>query len=321
MPIIEGNPFTKIKNKEIAMPPLNLNLIDLKKIIDGETNDETLKDEEEIREVNNPLLANHSNNEINDNISNKKDIYTCKDIKNILIKNEFSENITNRINEKYITKNDMENIYLFRTNIERKRRVRQITTTSEKKKGRKKNGDETSRQHTKENSDNIIKKCKSIFFTNLVEFVNKFNEGNKFKFYKLSYKDNVNNIKKDDEIIKLEMTLKEILSQKITQLKKKENEYANKKIIDILEKESKDNTINPIIKLLDMTFEEWINVFTLKNHFDFKFDGLQKTFEKILEKNNVDDKYFSRLVFYLYNYKKYFENKKGRNSKKNTKNK
>ena len=35
----------------------------------------------------------------------------------------------------------------------------------------------------------------------------------------------------------------------------------------------------------------------------------------------VDDKYFSRLVFYLYNYKKYFENKKGRNSKKNTKNK
>ena len=59
-------------------------------------------------------------------------------VKNILIKNEFSENITNRINEKYITKNDMENIYLFRTNIERKRRVRQITTTSEKKKGRKK---------------------------------------------------------------------------------------------------------------------------------------------------------------------------------------
>ena len=151
-----------------------------------------------------------------------------------------------------------------------------------------------------------------------MEFVNKFNEGNKFKFYKLSYKDNVNNIKKDDEIIKLEMTLKEILSQKITQLKKKENEYANKKIIDILEKESKDNTIFP---LLDMTFEKWINVFTLKNHFDFKFDGLQKTFEKILEKNNADDKYFSRLVFYLYNYKKYFENKKGRNSKKNTKNK
>ena len=290
MPIIEGNPFTKIKNKEIAMPPLNLNLIDLKKIIDGETNAETLKDEEEIREVNNPLLVNHLNNEINDNISNKKDIYTCKDIKNILIKNGFSENITNRIN----------------------------ATTSEKKKGRKKNGDESSRQHTKENSDNIIKKCKSIFFTNLVEFVNKFNEGNKFKFYKLSYKDNVNNIKKDDEIIKLEMTLKEILSQKITQLKKKENEYANKKIIDILEKESKDNTIFP---LLDMTFEKWINVFTLKNHFDFKFDGLQKTFEKILEKNNVDDKYFSRLVFYLYNYKKYFENKKGRNSKKNTKNK
>ena len=107
MPIIEGNPFTKIKNKEIAMPPLNLNLIDLKKIIDGETNAETLKDEEEIREVNNPLLVNHLNNEINDNISNKKDIYTCKDIKNILIKNEFSENITNRINEKYITKNDM----------------------------------------------------------------------------------------------------------------------------------------------------------------------------------------------------------------------
>ena len=191
---------------------LNLNLINLKKIFDVERNAETLKGEEESREINNPLLANHLNKEISDNISNKKDIYTCKDIKNILIKNEFSENITNRITEKYITKNDMENIYLFRTNIERKRRVREITTTSEKKKGRKKNGDETSRQHTKGNSDNIIKKYKSIFFRNLLEFVNRFINNNKIKFYKLSYNDNVKNIKKDDEIIKLEMTLKKILS-------------------------------------------------------------------------------------------------------------
>ncbi len=99
---------------------LNLNLINLKKIFDVERNAETLKGEEESREINNPLLANHLNKEISDNISNKKDIYTCKDIKNILIKNEFSENITNRITEKYITKNDMENIYLFRTIIEKK---------------------------------------------------------------------------------------------------------------------------------------------------------------------------------------------------------
>ena len=53
----------------------------------------------------------------------------------------------------------------------------------------------------------------------------------------------------------------------------------------------------------------------LKVNIDFESDN-NNWFSVLLEKNE-DDFYFTKLVFYLYNYENWFINKKGRNRKKN----
>ena len=65
-----------------------------------------------------------------------------------------------------------------------------------------------------------------------------------------------------------------------------------------------------------MTFGEWIDIFTLKNKLNnnFEFYGLQNALSNIEETNS--DEYFSRFIFYLFNYKRWFYNKKGRHRKR-----
>ena len=64
-----------------------------------------------------------------------------------------------------------------------------------------------------------------------------------------------------------------------------------------------------------MTFSQWIDVFTnkIENSFDFEFNGLQNVLNDLY--NNEDDEYFSRFIFYLFNYQNWFQNKKGRKRK------
>ena len=63
-----------------------------------------------------------------------------------------------------------------------------------------------------------------------------------------------------------------------------------------------------------MTFENWIDIFTLKEScdYDFEFRGLEYALKEIIKKYPDDDIYFTRFIFYLYNYKRWFINKKGR---------
>ena len=65
-----------------------------------------------------------------------------------------------------------------------------------------------------------------------------------------------------------------------------------------------------------MTFSQWIDVFTnkIENSFDFEFNGLQNVLNNLY--NNEDDEYFSRFIFYLFNYQNWFQNKKGRKSRR-----
>ena len=65
-----------------------------------------------------------------------------------------------------------------------------------------------------------------------------------------------------------------------------------------------------------MTFSEWIDVFTYKieNNYDLEFNGLQNVLNDLY--NNEDDEYFSRFIFYLFNYQNWFQNKKGRKSRR-----
>ena len=68
-----------------------------------------------------------------------------------------------------------------------------------------------------------------------------------------------------------------------------------------------------------MTFGEWVDVFTFKTKFNNNsyFNGTQDTLDKF-SKEKIE--YFTRFIFYLFNYKSVFENKIGRNLKKSKEN-
>ena len=91
----------------------------------------------------------------------------------------------------------------------------------------------------------------------------------------LNYKDYINNLKKDNNVKILNKPLKEILSFNITtRCKSNINpDYNQKNISIIFEQEISNEKIN---KFLEMTFNEWINIFTLKKNIqgDFEFIGL-----------------------------------------------
>ena len=75
-----------------------------------------------------------------------------------------------------------------------------------------------------------------------------------------------------------------------------------------------------------MTIKDWIELFTLKKSIidcgnlsvggceviEKKIPSIADLFDEILEKNK-DDIYFTKFIFYLYNYENWFESKRGRN--------
>ena len=144
-----------------------------------------------------------------------------------------------------------------------------------------------------------------------------------FVLGKLSY-EYIDNLKKENELALLRMKLKDLVSLNISSkcsLSKDKDKDFNKKNINRILEEEKDNKV--IIDLLNMNFDEWIDVFTLKKSIENvpEFDGLEKTLKDISKMNDgdpekKDGKYFSRFIFYLFNYQNYFKNKKGRSSKK-----
>ena len=77
-------------------------------------------------------------------------------------------------------------------------------------------------------------------------------------------------------------------------------------------KNTKDDKIK---RLLNMEFSDWINMFLFKQKTEdeITFNGLQSTLENIIKNEQKD--YFSKFILYLYNYRNYFENKKGRKEK------
>ncbi len=77
----------------------------------------------------------------------------------------------------------------------------------------------------------------------------------------------------------------------------------------------KEKSNEKLMNLLNMTFNEWIDIFTYKieNKFYKGFNLLQSALEKIYKKNDNNREYLSKLIFHLYNYKRWFEKKRGRN--------
>ena len=179
--------------------------------------------------------------------------------------------------------------------------------------GRKsnKNCEDKLGSHNKDCPDNIIKKIKAFFFSSVIiyvqNFINKYKQNLKtdIKLLTLDYK-NVNKLEKKFNIKLLEATLQDLISLDI-----------NKKMIkSVLEKEG-NNAI--IISLLKMSFDKWIDIFTYKKHwiYNIEIKGIKSFLEKIQEE--TDAQYFSKVIFYLFNFQKWFLHKSGRQLKKNKK--
>ena len=186
-----------------------------------------------------------------------------------------------------------------------------------------KRNDNTKREHGKDAHDNIIKKCKRIFLKNLIDYMNTFINEYKFhikgniKLQYINYNIYVNDLKRINNMNLFDITLKELASYQISgRYQSKSNGETdwnkNEKIIKKIENDNEN-----INYLLSMSFGEWIDIFTLKTQDKYiKFKGLKDTLKEMKEKNEDDkefDKYFKRFIFYLFNYKLYFHNKKGRN--------
>ena len=232
-----------------------------------------------------------------------------------------------KIVENDITQKDREILGLFKTKRHKIRKGEQIEQVEQEKeknpKGRKKKDDNTKREHGKDAHDNIIKKCKRIFLKNLIDYMinfideYKFNIKGKIKLQYLNYNFYVNDLKRKNNMDLFDKTLKELASYQISgRYQSKSNGETdwnkNKKIIKIIENDNEN-----INYLLNMTFGEWVNIFTLKKKDKYiNFKGLKNTLKEMEEKNEDDKeykKYFKRFIFYLFNYKLYFYNKKGRN--------
>ena len=118
------------------------------------------------------------------------------------------------------------------------------------------------------------------------------------------------------------MSFKELFSQNISRRYTVFNQDSNKVLIDIISEEERNNNI--INYVFELKFIEWLNYFTHKIELEF-LDKIEK--ENIIKferaevllndvGKNYDGYYFSNYLFHLYNYKWWFEVKKGRNSKK-----
>ncbi len=265
------------------------------------------------------IIENNLNKKINLNIA-----FNEEKIKKILSQNGVKKEIIDKINGNYITKKEKASVSLFEIKQKQKRTKNPNDSNDSEEKtnfdvGRKKKTDNTKRKHDKNVPDNIIKKCKRIFFKYIIIFINsiiktyKTNHQENYEFKNLSYENYVNNLKKDKEIILLNMPLKDLVSLDVSN-KYASNASFNKEKMEKILEEEKDNTI--INSILNMTFGEWIDVFTFKKEINYylEFNELQDVLIDLY--NKEDEEYFSRFIFYLFNYKNWFQNKKPRKPKK-----
>ena len=220
--------------------------------------------------------------------------YSLEEIRNLLRENKISNNIIGTIKD-CINPLDWRRVGYFDIKIKRTRKgIIKEEKDEEKFLGRKRKDDNQEGNHTRNDVDNIMKKCKNTLFHNVIEYIDI--------------------LKKDNELALFKMKLKELVSLDISsKYSLIEDKEFNKKNINKILEEGKDNEV--LINLLNMRFGDWIDVFTLKKKIEIepKFKGLEKALKEISDKN--DEEYFSRFIFFLFNYKNYFQNKKGRRPK------
>ena len=278
------------------------------------------KSEEEKATTPNSLNIREEESNINISPLNDKRYLTEKIIK-ILKENNIPQYIIDKIELSEITYKDIEIIMNpIKTFITKKKRKKikktEVNIEKEEKenlpKGRNAKDDNTIRKHNKDSSDNIARKIKVYIFKVLIEYC-KINVSKDLLGLDYEY---ISNLKKDINVKMLDSSLKEILSLDTSSKYGKDNRENNKKIISaILEKESNNEKVKA---LLDMKFNDWIdNILLFKENTKDtdKFNGLESILSDLISKLKFprDNYYLTRFLFYLFNFRSWFENKKGRN--------
>ena len=241
--------------------------------------------------------------------------------------------------------------------IKRKTKSKKLIVNKKEKEiillGRKRKSDNTDRNHNKYSPDNIMIKIRNILKKYLVSFINniihnifskkqrkiilsKFNLHNRSLslIKKVDYKSIANRIKRKDNLELLNFTIKKFLSfdisSKYKSIKDKSTQY-NKLIIDYLCNEIENKDIFDFI-FNKLSISNYLDIFTYKNNIsDFsEFKSLNENKAEILEKSlerieNIFPKlsqegniYFTCFMLLLYNYKRYYSIKQGRNIMKKT---
>ena len=281
-----------------------------------------------------PSQLNPLNEDKNDKNNAKADPFTSifKILKNYI---KYLDDRIERIKKEAITEKDIESTSLFTIknkkikkdkvciNKNEEKENKENKENKEKKFGRKAKGvDNTSANHKKDCPDNIIKKIKAFYFSCVTEYVQNFinihkknKDTKQINLLTLDYK-YVNRLEKKENLEFLKKPLKEIISldtSKKYKNKKTNTNWNERIVVGVLEKEKDNEVIN---SLLNMKFSTWIDVFTYRQKWKYNLqsDKIKYYFEEIQDK--YDDEYFSKFLFYFFNYQNWFLHKKGRVQKK-----
>jgi hypothetical protein len=264
-------------------------------------------------------------------------VYTFEDILLILKDNDIK--ISNIIKEEIENNQKFKEIEKSLLTNNRKRKYGDYNEEDEKynrySKGRKKKSDSEERKHNKTASDNIIKKIKAKLSSYLLKFINnmiskKILDGKNKLIKKFNYKTYTDSLNRDQNLNDLQKTLSDILSNDIsTKYLKYSNNWNKNVISSILEEYQNDNFIKFVFS---MTYVDWIDIFLLKknvrdincsdiklNETEYKeFEEYVPKVENLLDKvlKDNDNEYLSHFILYLYNYERWFYNKKGRKRRK-----
>ena len=231
----------------------------------------------------------------------------------------------------------------------RKRGLNKSNGEIKKKRGRKRKHESSDALHKNDSPDNIIKKIKSKLMKNLLIFINdllnSLEEKNKILINlninsksqketeekiqiikKIDYKKIVNDMKRQNNLAFLKMTLKEFLSNKISEKYSTLSKDLNKSIINELLNKEKENLI--IKYIFNLTYGDWIDIYTYKKEItDFgNIDNesakkIEKYFQKVdsllieIYNLNFGNNYFSLFISLLYNFERWFFVKQNRKRK------
>ena len=175
--------------------------------------------------------------------------------------------------------------------------------------GRKRKGSSDIGDHTKNSSDNIMKKITLLYFKYLVKSINEILRDKKLKYFFIKLSSSLVDSLKAETILKyLNMTLEELLSQDISsKFTLKEREYNKKIMKEILE------NCKELKGLFKLKFRDWINRFIMATepgtNNEFEFKGLDDLLKKILEEYKDDEQYCVDFVYLMYHYEQWFKNR------------